>query len=69
MGRQALADAARLMSQVQYKMALPGRMSLDHRPQITMRKGGGAYPKGGGAYHYPLRRFADVHAKLVACTC
>jgi hypothetical protein len=23
------ADAARLMSQVQYKMALPGRMSLD----------------------------------------
>ena len=54
MGRQALADAARLMSQVQYKMALPGRMSLDHRPQITMRKGGGAYPKGGGAYHYPL---------------
>jgi hypothetical protein len=48
------ADAARLMSQVQYKMALPGRMSLDHRPQITMRRGGGAYPKGGGAYHYPL---------------
>jgi len=58
------ADAARLMSQVQYKMALPGRMSLDHRPQITMRKGGGAYPKGGGAYHYPLSGESNIWSFL-----
>ena len=48
------ADAARLISQVQYKMALPGRMSLDHCPQITMRRGRGISKGGRGVSLPPI---------------